>query len=159
MRGLAERIASDCGPEPPVVIGILNGAVRFMMDLLAFLPAPLAGQIDYDFLDAKSYRGTQSVGRVELTRDLVVPVAGRPVLVVDGIVDTGRTLSHVIGYLNDQGATSVWVCALLNKPARREVRVTVEYVGFQVEDVFVVGYGMDCDQRYRSLPFLGVLED
>jgi len=156
---MARAIAQDCSSSPPVVIGVLNGAVRFMMDLLAALPQPLAAEIDYDFLDAKSYRGTRATGPVELSRHLVVPVRGRPALVVDGIVDTGHTLNCVVNHLRHGGADPVRVCALLDKPSRRQVEVAVDYVGFQIEDVFVVGYGMDCDQRHRSLPYIGVLPD
>ena len=130
-----------------------------MMDLLAAFPSPLAERIDYDFLDAKSYRGTGSTGRVELSRDLVVPVTGRPVLAVDGIVDTGQTVSQIVAYLRDQGASSVRVCALLDKPSHRQVEVALDYVGFEIDDAFVVGYGMDCDQQYRSLPYIGILSD
>lgn len=159
VQSLAGTIAVECAPSPPVVVGILNGAVRFMMDLLAAFPSPLAERIDYDFLDAKSYRGTGSTGRVELSRDLVVPVTGRPVLAVDGIVDTGQTVSQIVAYLRDQGASSVRVCALLDKPSHRQVEVALDYVGFEIDDAFVVGYGMDCDQQYRSLPYIGILSD
>ena len=156
---LAGQVAADHGEEPPVVIGILNGAVPFMMELIQALPAAWTDRLDFDFIDASSYHGTESTGRVRLSRDPVVDIAGRAVLLVDGIVDTGHTLAAALTYLDARHPRQVRVCALLDKPGRRQVGVTAHYRGFAIDDVFVVGYGMDLDQRYRSLRYVGVLGD
>ena len=155
---LAAQIAADHGGEPPVFVGIRNGAVPFMMDLLRLLPASWRPDLVFDFLDATSYAGARSTGGVRLDGDLVVDVAGRAVLVVDGIVDTGQTMRAVLDHLRRKGPSRVRVCTVLDKPGRRRVPVPIDYRGFEVEDVFVVGYGMDLDQRYRGLRHIGVLE-
>ena len=154
---LAAEIAAD-HDEPPVIVGIRNGAVPFMMDLLRLLPASWRPDLVFDFLDAASYVGARSTGRVRLAGDLVVDVAGRAVLVVDGIVDTGETMRAVLDHLRRQGPSGVRVCTLLDKPGRRRVPVPIDYRGFEVKDVFVVGYGMDLDQRYRGLRYVGFLQ-
>ena len=155
---LAARIAADHGGEPPVILGIRNGAVPFMMDLLRLLPASWRPDLVFDFLDATSYVGSRSAG-VRLSGDLAVDLEGRAVLLVDDIVDTGETIQAVLGHLRRMGPSRVQVCALLDKPSRRRVPVPIDYLGFEVEDVFVVGYGMDFDQRYRGLRCIGALED
>ena len=154
---LAAQIAADHGGEPPVIVGIPNGAVPFMMDLLRLLPAAWRPDLVFDLLDATSYAGSRSAG-VRLSGDLAVDLEGRAVIVVDDIVDTGETIRAVLRHLRQKGASRVQVCALLDKPARRRVRVPVDYRGFTVEDVFVVGYGLDLDQRYRGLRCIGVPE-
>ena len=156
---MAAEIAPVLHGRAPVAVGILNGAAPFMMDLLRALPAPLAAELTYDFVDAASYEGTRSTGTVTLSRDPSVDVAGRSVLLVDGIVDTGRTLRAVIDALEARGAAGIRTCALLDKPARRQVEVQVDHVGFTIDDLFVVGYGMDLDQRYRGLRYIGVVDD
>lgn len=155
---LAAQIAAD-HDEPPVIVGIRNGAVPFMMDLLRALPARWHPDLVFDFLDATSYAGSRSTGDIRLAGDLVVRVEGREVLVVDGIVDTGRTMEAVLNHLRGKKPSQVRVCTLLDKPSRRAVPVPVAYRGFEVEDLFVVGYGMDLDQRYRGLRHIGVVED
>ena len=154
---LAQMLAADYAGSAPLFIGLLNGAVQFMMALMNRLPEELLAQLDYDFVGVASYQGTESTGRVELTKDLVVAVAGRDVLVVDGIVDTGRSLDFVMGMIASRQPLSLKVCTLLNKPARRELPVPIEYCGFEIEDTFVVGYGMDCDQRYRALRHIAAI--
>ena len=155
---MATRIAEDYGSTPPVLVGVLNGAVQFMMDLLAALPASVAERINYDFIVASSYVGTERRNRVEvLNGGLAVDVRGRPALVVEGIVDSGYTAVAVRDYLLVAGAQRVDICTLLDKPSRRVIDVELRYRGFEIDDVFVVGYGMDADQRYRSLRDIGVL--
>ena len=155
---LAAQIAADHGQEPPVIVGIRNGAVPFMMDLLRLLPASWRPDLVFDFLDATSYSGSRSAG-VRLSGDLIVDLEGRAVLVVDGIVDTGETIRAVLAHLREKGPSRVQVCALLDKPSRRRVAVPIDYRGFEVEDLFVVGYGMDLDQRYRGLRCIGVVTE
>ncbi|MSR82130.1 MAG: hypoxanthine phosphoribosyltransferase [Candidatus Latescibacteria bacterium] len=154
---LAGQVAADYATSPPLVVGVLSGAAQFMMDLLAHMPEPFAQQVEYDFVSVSSYAGSQSKGEVRLTKDVGLDLAGREVLVVDGIVDTGLTLDFLLAKFRDRAPNSLKVCALLDKPARRRYPVQVDYRGFVIEDVFVVGYGMDYDQRYRALNYIGAL--
>ena len=154
---LAVEVAADYADAPLLVIGVLNGAVPFMMELLALLPQPFAAGVEYDFVGVSSYAGHQSQGQVRLHKDVGADLAGREVLVVDGIVDTGLTLAFLLGQFQRRAPKSIRTCALLDKPARRQHPVRVDYTGFAIEDVFVVGYGMDYDQRYRALNYLGAL--
>jgi hypoxanthine phosphoribosyltransferase len=131
--------------------------MQFMMALMDHLPEELLARLDYDFVDVSSYRGTEHTGRIELTKDLVVAVAGRDVLIVDGIVDTGRSLDFVMAMIKSRQPLSLRACTLLDKRARREFPVQIEYCGFEIEDTFVVGYGMDCDQRYRALRYIAAI--
>ena len=155
---LAQMLAADYAGSAPLFIGLLNGAVQFMMALMDHLPEELLARLDYDFVGVSSYQGTENTGQIELTKDLVVAVAGRDVLVVDGVVDTGRSLDFVMTMLKSRQPLSLRACTLLNKPARREFPVPIDYCGFEIEDTFVVGYGMDCDQRYRALRHIAAIE-
>ncbi len=155
---LAAEIADDFTGTAPVVIGILNGAAPFMMELLRCLPEAMTHQVFYDFVDATSYRGTESTGAVELTRPLTLSVTGRHVLVVDGIVDTGRTLAAVLEYVNQLKPARVSTCTLLDKSARRQVEVPIDYRGFEIDDLFVVGYGMDLDGQFRGFRHIAVID-
>ena len=154
---VANALAASYGDQAPILIGVLNGAAFFMMALLERLPAAWQQELQYDFVDLSSYQGSKS-GQVRLHRDLVLDIAGRDVVVVDGIVDTGHTLAFLRTLLEDRRPRSLAVCALLDKPSKRQVGVDVDYCGFEIDDLFVVGCGMDLDQRYRALPFVGVLE-
>jgi len=158
---LAGEIAAALDPaaraEGLLVVGPLKGSVIFMADLVRALHAHL-DHVEIDFLGLSSYgAGTTSTGTVTLDGEPRHPVAGRHVLLVDDIVDTGRTLAFAQGWLRDQGVASLRTCTLLDKPARRVVPVPVEHVGFEIEDVFVVGYGTDYAERHRELPYIGVL--
>ena len=155
---LAQELAADYARSSPLFIGLLNGAVQFMMALIDRLPEELLAQLDYDFIGVSSYQGSESTGQIKLTKDLVVAAAGRDVLIVDGIVDTGRSLDFVMSMIESRQPLSLRACTLLNKPARREFPVPIEYCGFEIEDAFIVGYGMDCDQRYRALRHIAVIE-
>ncbi|MDE0963586.1 MAG: hypoxanthine phosphoribosyltransferase [Candidatus Latescibacteria bacterium] len=154
---LAVDIAADY-PEAPLFVGILTGAAQFMMALIDRLPEEMLARLDYDFVDVSSYQGTESTGQVELVKDLAVAVEGRDVLVIDGIVDTGRSLDFVLEMIRTRRPDSLKTCALLDKSARRALPVPVDYCGFEIEDAFVVGYGMDYDQRYRALRHIAIIE-
>ncbi|MCC7262744.1 MAG: hypoxanthine phosphoribosyltransferase [Candidatus Latescibacteria bacterium] len=154
---LAGQVAADYPDSPPLMVGVLNGAVHFMMELLACLPEAFAAGVEYDFVGVSSYSGGESQGQVRLTKDVGADLGGREVLIVDGIVDTGLTVDFLLARFRDRNPRSLKVCALLDKPARRRHPVPVHYRGFAIEDVFVVGYGMDYDQRYRALNYIGVL--
>jgi hypoxanthine phosphoribosyltransferase len=138
------------------LVGVLRGALPFLADLMRALSI----QVTMDCLAIASYgASTRSTGVVRLLKDLEDSVAGRSVLLVEDIIDTGLTLQFLLKNLSERGVTDLEVCALLNKPSARRVPVSARYVGFEVPDVFVVGYGLDYDQRYRELPFVGVLRD
>jgi hypoxanthine phosphoribosyltransferase len=135
-------------------IGVLKGSVFFMVDLLKKLTIPVA----IDFFQTSSYGSSTTPGEVRIRKDVDIPVRGRDVLLIEDIVDTGHTLNTILGLLRFRGARSVKLCALLDKREAREVDVPIDYRGFEIENLFVVGYGLDFDERYRNLPFIAVLE-
>lgn len=145
---LAQRILQDYQNEEPVIVGVLNGSILFIADLIRLLPIPLC----IDFIGVSSYRGKTRPGPLKTTKKLSLEVQGRRVLIVDEILDSGQTLQS----LSPQDFRT---CVLLEKTARRAIQIQADYVGFQIPDCFVVGYGLDYDGRYRNLPFLGVLEE
>ena len=155
VRELGARIADDYAGRDLVLVSILKGALPFLADLMREVPL----YCSLDFLEVSSYgAGTTSSGVVRILKDLAKPIEGRDVLVVEDILDTGHTLSYVIEHLRGQHPSSLGLCALLDKPARRLVPIEVEYKGFEIPDKFVVGYGLDFAERYRNLPFIGVLK-
>ncbi len=140
--------------EPLVAIGVLKGSVFFLVDLLKHLEVPVA----LDFLQTASYGDKMFPGEVRIRKDVDVSIRGRHVLLVEDIVDTGYTLRTVLDLLRFRGARSVKLCALLDKQAAREVDVGIDYCGFVIEPLFVVGYGLDFAERFRNLPYVGVWE-
>ena len=151
---LGHEISATLPPGPIHVVGILRGAFVFMADLVR----AIGRETRCDFLAVRSYGpATQSSGVVEIAHDLQTPIADQHVLIVEDIVDTGLTIRHLLDLLQTRRPASLHVCALLNKPSRRCTDVPVDFVGFEIPDVFVVGYGLDYDQRYRNLPYLGVI--
>jgi hypoxanthine phosphoribosyltransferase len=155
VKEIAGRISSDYEGQEPVLIGILNGAVFFLADLTRLITIP----IKIDFIRAASYGSEMiSSGAVRLTKDVEIPVKGRPVVLVEDIVDTGLTLNHIIKMMEAKGPESVKVCALIDKLERRDVSVTIDYCGFQIDEGFIVGYGLDYDEMYRNLPDIFVLK-
>ena len=152
---LGRAIARDYAGANPVLVGVLQGAVPFVADLMRELPFDLT----VDFLRASSYgSGTDSSGTVRLLSDLTVDIEGRSVLLVDDIVDTGLTLTMLKRMLEARRPLSVKTCVLLDKRGRRATEVAVDYVGFPIPDVFVVGYGLDYDGLYRKLPYVAALD-
>jgi hypoxanthine phosphoribosyltransferase len=152
---LGRQVREDYAGRTPVLVGVLKGAVVFLADLMRAIEAPC----ECDFIALSSYgASTRSSGIVELTKDLSMPIDGREVLVVEDIVDTGRTLTYLLRNLETRQPASVRVCALLDKAARREVPVSLDYVGFTIPDEFVVGYGLDYAGLYRNLPYVAVLD-
>ncbi len=152
---LGAQISKDYEGEEVYVICILKGAVYFTTELTKRITVP----VTIDFMSVSSYGSeTVSSGVVKIMMDLDAPLAGKNVLVVEDIIDTGRTLSYLLDNLRKRGPKSLKLCALLDKPERRVTDVKVDYRGFEIPDEFVVGYGMDYDQRYRNLPFIGVVE-
>ena len=153
---LAGRITDDYAERDPVLVSVLKGSIIFLGDLVRRLDFPLA----IDLMEVSSYGGaTESSGLVRILKDLSRSIEGRDVLVVEDIIDTGLTLNYLLGYLRGKSPASIAVCALLDKPARRLVDIPIDYLGFQIPDRFVVGYGLDFDERYRNLPYVGVLDE
>jgi len=136
-----------------ICIGVLKGAVFFLTDLIKQIQVPVA----VDFFQVSSYRGSTTPGELRVRKDIDLPVRGEDVLIIEDIVDTGYTLRTILDMFRFRGARTVRLCALLDKRERREVEVTVDYCGFEIEDRFVVGYGLDFDERWRNLPYVGVL--
>ena len=153
---LACEIKRDYQGKQPLLIGILKGSFVFMADLIRQLDLPL----ELDFVKLSSY-GTarESSGKVRVVQGLQTLIKGRDVLVVEDIVDTGITTSFLLDYLKKKKPASLKLCALTDKPSRRRVPVSIDYLGFPVPDKFIVGYGIDCDERFRNLPHIYALED
>ena len=149
---LAKEIEKDYAGKELVCVGLLKGSVMFMADLIKAVDLDLR----IDFMKVSSYgSGTNSTGVVKILKDVDVDLAGKDVLIVEDIIDTGLTILNVKDFLSKKNPNSVRVCTLLDKPSRRVVEVKGEYVGFEIPDEFVVGYGLDLDEKYRNLPFVG----
>lgn len=152
---LGAEIAKDYQGKRLVLVCVLKGSFVFASDLARAIDAPLR----VDFLGTRSYgEGTESSGVVQITQDLSRPIEGEDVLLVEDIVDTGLTIAHLMDLLRVRSPASVKICSLLHKPARARVQVKVDYLGFTIEDRFVVGYGLDFGEHYRNLPYIGVIE-
>jgi hypoxanthine phosphoribosyltransferase len=153
---LGEEISGHYAGEDLLLIGVLKGAVFFMADLMRHLTVPC----EVDFMAISSYGAqTDSSGVVRILKDLDINIEGRNVLVVEDIIDSGLTLSYLMRNLESREPASLEVCALLTKPARREIDVPVRWIGFEIPNRFVIGYGLDFAERYRNLPYVGVLSD
>lgn len=150
---LGRQISADYGDRPVVLVGVLKGSFMFMADLVRHITCP----VRLEFIGTKSYAGTSSSGEVQLTKDLDKPIQGEDVLLVEDIVDTGLTLNYLQHLLAQRGPLSVRTAAFLDKPSRRRIEVQADYIGFVIEDRFVVGYGLDFDQKYRNLRDLCIL--
>ncbi|HRV08890.1 MAG TPA: hypoxanthine phosphoribosyltransferase [Acidobacteriota bacterium] len=150
---LAQEITRDFAGRDPIIVGVLRGAVFFHADLVRRLPPDL--RIDY--LAVASYDGTDPAGEICLLKDLETPLHGEDVLLVEDIVDTGGTLQYLRRLLEARNPRTLRICSLLSKKARRRVTVEIDYLGFEIPDRFVVGYGLDWNQRYRNLPYVGTL--
>jgi hypoxanthine phosphoribosyltransferase len=153
---LGEEISAAYAGQDLLLIGVLKGAVFFMADLMRHLTVPC----EVDFMAISSYGAqTDSSGVVRILKDLDINIEGRNVLVVEDIIDSGLTLSYLMRNLESREPSTLEVCALLTKPARREIDVPVRWVGFEIPNRFVIGYGLDFAERYRNLPYVGVLSD
>src|SRR5689334_16364593 len=152
---LGDEIARDYADRRLVLVSVLKGSFVFTADLAR----AISGHLRIEFLGVRSYgEGTSTSGVVQITQDLSKPIEGEDILIVEDIVDTGLTIAHLLELLRTRHPASIKVCALLHKPARTKVEVPIHYLGFTIEDRFVVGYGLDWAERYRNLPFIGVLE-
>ena len=153
VRALGKQITEDYAGQEPVLIGVLRGVVVFMADLMRQINLPT----QIEFMEISHY-GEEREESIEILRDVTTDIKGRPVILVEDIVDTGLTLRYVLEHLNAKNPSSIKVCALLDKSVRRMARIPLEYVGFQIPDEFVIGYGLDYGGRYRNLPYVGVLK-
>src|SRR5271170_5325834 len=155
VRELGAQITRDYAGRNLVLVGVLKGSFVFLSDVMRAIDLPLR----VDFLGVRSYgEGTESSGVVQITQDLSRPIEHEDVLIVEDIVDTGLTIAHLMDLLRTRAPASVKVCSLLHKPARAKVKIPIDYLGFTIEDRFVVGYGLDFAERHRNLPYIGVVE-
>ena len=152
---LGKEITKDYQGKTPILIGLLKGSVPFLAELMKRIEM----NMEIDFMDVSSYSGTESTGDVRIDKDLSNSIVGDDVIVVEDIVDTGKTLQKVVGLLYSKGANSVRIVSLLDKPERRIVDLKADYIGFTIPDAFVVGFGLDFNQKYRNLPYVGILKE
>lgn len=153
---IAKKIEKDFQGEDLLVVGILKGASVFVADLIRNIEL----DVNMDFMSVSSYgNSTESSGTVKILKDLDVDIEGRNVLIVEDIIDSGLTLSNLVAALKTRKPKSLKLCTLLDKPQRRKANIYVDYVGFVIEDKFIVGYGIDYAEKYRNLPYIGIVED
>ncbi len=151
---LGAQLGADYAGRDPVLVSVLKGSIVFLADLVRQMEIPLS----IDLMEVSSYgASTESSGQVRILKDLSMAIDGRDVIVVEDIIDTGLTLNYLLRYLHDKGPASIRICCLLDKPARRLADISIDYRGFTIPDRFVIGYGLDYDERYRNLPYIGVL--
>lgn len=156
IREIGAEIAKEYAGRTPLLICVLKGAMVFMADLMRAIDLP----VSIDFIAVSSYgSGIRSTGEVRIVKDLDGPLEGHDVIFVEDILDTGLTLSYLLDTFRARGVASIKIAALLNKPERRKVAVELDYKGFDIPDKFVVGYGLDFDERYRNLPYIGVVKN
>jgi len=155
VRELGALISADYAETSVTLVSVLKGSLPFMADLMRSIAIP----VQIDLMEVSSYGGatTETSGLVRILKDLSSSISGRDVLIVEDIIDTGLTLNYLLRYLREKGPASLRICCLLDKPARRLTEIDIEYVGFTIPDRFVVGYGLDYGERYRNLPYVGVL--
>jgi hypoxanthine phosphoribosyltransferase len=151
---LGAQLSADYSGRDPVLVSVLKGALVFLADLMRAMDLPSS----IDLMEVSSYAGTETSGQVRILKDLSRPIEGRDVIVVEDIIDTGLTLNYLLGYLADRQPASIKICCLLDKPARRLAEIPIDYIGFTIPDRFVIGYGLDYEERYRNLPYIGVLK-
>ena len=155
VKELAKQIRKDYKEKTITAICLLNGSLFFTADLTR----EIGGKIYLEFMQLSSYEGENTTGTIKLKKDIdFSEIKGKDVLIIEDIVDTGITLNYTLEHIKKAGANSVKVCTLLNKPSRRKIKVPIDYVGFEIENQFVLGYGMDYDQLYRNLPYIGYRE-
>ena len=155
VREIAGQIDRDFAGKEPMLISVLRGSFIFMADLCRAIDLPCT----LDFMAVSSYgKGTSSSGQVQITKDLSEDISGRHIIVVEDILDSGVTLSYLKNYLSVRQPASISIVTLLDKPSRRRADIKADYVGFEVEDAFVVGYGLDYAEKYRNLPYIGILK-
>jgi len=152
---LAAQLSADYAGRDPVLVSVLKGAMVFLADLMRAMDLPTS----IDLMEVSSYGSeTETSGQVRILKDLDADLLDRRVLIVEDIIDTGLTLNYLLRYLWERNPASIRICCLLDKPARRLAEIPIDYIGFTIPDRFVIGYGLDYDERYRNLPYIGVLK-
>lgn len=151
---MAKQIEKDYEGKDIVFLGILRGSVPFMWELAK----RIKNNVTFEFIEVSSYKGTESTGTVTLHKDIKDSIEGKDVIIIEDIVDTGRTLDFLLKLLKEKNPNSVKIATLLSKPSRRVIELNVDYIGFKIDDKFVVGYGLDYDQKLRNLPYIGYIE-
>lgn len=151
---MGKQITKDYEGKDLVLVGILKGSVMFMTELAKNIKRSVA----LDFMDVSSYEGTESTGKIRINKDIRDSIEGKDVIIVEDIIDTGRTLTYVKEYLSQKNPNSIKIATMLSKPSRRVLELNVDYIGFAIEDKFVVGYGLDYNEKYRNLPYIGYIE-
>ena len=154
IKEMGKKISEDYNGEPVHLVSVLKGGAFITCELAKRIEVP----VTLDFMSVSSYEGTTSTGKIKIVKDLDSTIDGKNVLVVEDIIDTGRTLHHLLELLKERNPKSLKLCTLLDKPDRRVVDVDVDYVGFEIPDEFVVGFGLDYAQKYRNLPYIGIVE-
>lgn len=155
VKNLGEKISEDYAGKELLLVVILKGSLIFAADLMRHITVP----VKLDFMQASSYgSGMETSGVINIKKDLENDAAGKHILIIEDIIDSGNTLAKLKHILKDRGPASVKICSLLSKPSRREMEVEVEYIGRDIPDEFVVGYGLDFDEKYRNLPYIGILK-
>lgn len=151
---LAKKIEKDYEGKEIVLLGILKGSVPFLWELAK----RIKNDMQLEFIEVSSYEGTESTGKIKLNKDIASSIEGKDVIIVEDIIDTGRTLTYLKQHILEKKPNSLKIATLLSKPSRRIMELEVDYIGFQIEDKFVVGFGLDYDQKYRNLPYIGCIE-
>ena len=151
---MGKQIQKDYEGKELVFVGILKGSVMFMTELAKNIKMNVA----INFMDVSSYEGTESTGNVKINKDIRDTIEGKDIIIVEDIIDTGRTLTYVKEYLKQKNPNSIKIATMLSKPSKRIMEMEVEYIGFAIEDKFVVGYGLDYNEKYRNLPYIGYIE-
>lgn len=151
---MGKQIQKDYEGKEIIFVGILKGSVMFMTELAKCVKS----NVKLDFMDVSSYKGTESTGTITINKDIRDSIEGKEVIIIEDIIDTGRTLTYVRDYLKQKNPNSVKIATMLSKPSRRVIELEVDYIGFEIEDKFVVGYGLDYDENYRNLPYIGYIE-
>ncbi len=151
---MGKQIQKDYEGKELVLIGILKGSVMFMAELAKNIKK----NVELDFMDVSSYEGRESSGIVKVNKDIRNSIEGKDVIIVEDIIDTGRTLTYLIDYLKQKKPSSIKIATMLSKPSRRVMELKVDYIGFAIEDRFVIGYGLDDKEQYRNLPYIGYIE-
>lgn len=152
---MAREIEKDYEGKEILFLGILKGSLPFLWEL----SKNIKNDVRFEFIEVSSYEGTESTGKIKINKDITNSIKDKNVVIVEDIIDTGRTLTFLKEYIQEKGAKSIKIATLLSKPSRRIMDLDVNYIGFKIEDKFVVGFGLDYNQKYRNLPFIGYIEE
>ena len=153
IKELGKQIERDYKGKELVLVGLLKGSMMFMAELAK----NITNDVQLDFMDVSSYEGTESTGKIKINKDIRDSIEGKDVIIVEDIIDTGRTLTYVLEYLKQKSPKSIKVATMLSKSSRRIIKLEADYIGFEIKDKIVVGYGLDYNEKYRNLPYIGYI--